>query len=190
MAIEDKIKWDKKYQDKPNLLKDREPSEKLVALLAQIEGKTALDVACGAGKHSIYLAKNGFNVKAIDIAQVALDNLNQKGFNNITTECIDLDNYTPNKRYDLIVKSNFLDRTLIPKLLNALNTNGVLFIETYMEDESNEKKDSNPNYLLKKEELKGFCDTNGEILLYEEFNNESYEMYRMKKQVIAIKRVK
>lgn len=190
MALKDKIKWEKKYQEKPNLLTQREPSEKLVSIINKIQGRKALDVACGSGKHSIYLAKNDFKVEAIDIAQEALDNLNKKAFPNITTTCLDLDDFTPTKQYDIIIKTNFLDRTLIPKLKNALTVNGVLFIETYMEDEHNEKKDSNPNYLLKKEELKTFSDTNYEIILYEEFDNETYEMYRMRKQAIAIKRMK
>ncbi len=52
--------------------------------------------------------------------------------------------------------TNFLDRKIISSLKNALKKDGILFIETYMEDKENEKLDSNPDFLLKKGELKVF----------------------------------
>lgn len=85
--------------------------------------------------------------------------------------------------------TNFLDRNIIPKLSNALKTDGILFIETYMEDEINEKPSSNPDFLLKKEELKTFFDDSFKLLDYEEFLNEECEIYRMKKQFIAVQKL-
>lgn len=189
MAQKDKTKWDKKYQETPSLLEHREPSNKLIKVLKEIKGNKALDVACGAGRNSIYLAKKGFEVLAIDISQVALDELADKGFENITCKLVDLDDYEFNKNsYDLIVMTNFLDRNIIPKLSAALKTNGILFIETYMEDKENEKPPSNPDFLLKKDELKSFFDDSFEILDYDEFFNEEYELYKMKKQAISVKK--
>ena len=190
MSQKDKLKWDKKYQETTSLLKDREPSENLKKIVEKTKGKKALDVASGAGRNSIYLAINGFDVEALDISQVALDVLNNKGFKNISCKLVDLDEYEiPKSSYDLIVMTNFLDRNLIPKLSAALKINGVLFIETYMEDELNEKPSSNPDFLLKKDELKTFFDDDFELLAYDEFLN-SDELYRMKKQFIAIKKLK
>ena len=190
MSQKDKLKWDKKYQETTSLLKDREPSENLKKIVEKIKGRKALDVASGAGRNSIYLAINGFDVEALDISQVALDVLNNKGFKNISCKFVDLDEYEISKNsYDLIVMTNFLDRNLIPKLSAALKINGVLFIETYMEDELNEKPSSNPNFLLKKDELKTFFDDNSELLAYDEFLN-SDKLYKMKKQFIAIRKLK
>ena len=190
MSQKDKLKWDKKYQETTSLLKDREPSENLKKIVEKIKGRKALDVASGAGRNSIYLAINGFDVEALDISQVALDVLNNKGFKNISCKLVDLDEYEiPKSSYDLIVMTNFLDRNLIPKLSAALKINGVLFIETYMEDELNEKPSSNPDFLLKKDELKTFFDDDFELLAYDEFLNND-ELYRMKKQFIAIKKLK
>tara|TARA_R110002050_G_scaffold67131_1_gene145413 strand:- start:14 stop:592 length:579 start_codon:yes stop_codon:yes gene_type:complete len=183
MALNDKLKWDKKYQNTPSLLEKREPSKKLINLLTKVKGKKALDVASGAGRNSIYLASKGFDVEAIDISQVALNELDKKGFSNITCKLVDLDEYEVSKNaYDLIIMTNFLDRKLIPKLASALKTDGILFIETYMHDEINEKPSSNPDFLLQKDELKSFFDDEFEILDYDEFENEAYELYRMKKQ--------
>ena len=190
MAQKDQLKWDKKYTNTPTLLEHREPSSKLVKILNKVDGKEVLDVACGAGKHSVYLAKEGFKVTAIDISTVALKSLEKRGYQNITTAHVDLDDYQPKPNsYDLIVKTNFLDRALIPKLSGSLKPNGIFFIETYMEDSSNEKPPSNPDFLLKKEELKQFFDEKFEVIMYEEFDNEPYEIFKMKKQAIAIKRL-
>lgn len=191
MALKDKLKWDEKYKNTPKLLEDREPSEKLILAMTKTNGNRALDIACGAGKNSIYLAKNNFLVDALDISEVALKSLDNKNLKNITTNLVDLDEYKPTENsYDFIVKTNFLDRTLIPKLANALKKNGVLFIETYMEHPSNEKESSNPDYLLKKEELKTFFNDEFEILDYNEFDNDITELYKMKKQSIIVKKYK
>ncbi len=188
MALNDKLKWDKKYQTTPSLLEKREPSNKLINLLTKVKGKKALDVASGAGRNSIYLATNGFEVEAIDISQIALNELEKKGFDNITCKLVDLDEYEiPKNSYDFIIMTNFLDRNLIPKLKTALKKDGILFIETYMYDEINEKPPSNPDFLLQKDELKSFFDNKFEILDYDEFENEDYELYKMMKQYINVK---
>ncbi len=78
MAEKDKIKWNKKYKETPKLLEDREPSKKLIEALKEVNGKKVLDIACGAGKNSIYLAKQGFEIEAMDISYVALENIDKK----------------------------------------------------------------------------------------------------------------
>ncbi|XPV69688.1 MAG: class I SAM-dependent methyltransferase [Halarcobacter sp.] len=190
MAIEDKIKWNKKYKDIPKLLKQRDPSPKLVEMIKECKGKKALEIACGSGRNSIYLAQNGFEVEALDISEVALKSLDEKNYKNITTKLVDLEGYIPKENnYDLIVKTNYLDRKIIPHLAKALKKDGLLLIETYMEDKENEKPPSNPDYLLKKDELKNFFDNSFKILEYDEFFNESYEIYKMKKQAICVKKI-
>lgn len=189
MANEDKIKWDKKYTNNPQLLEERSPSKKLESVIELTSGKKALDIACGSGKNSIYLAKNGFNIDAYDISQIALDTLNSRGYNTINTKLIDLDSFTPElNNYDLIVQTNFLDRELIPKLLKSLKENGLLFIETYMDHPSNTKPNSNPTFLLQKDELKFFVANGFKLIDYDEFDNDPIELYRMKKQSIIIQK--
>ncbi len=190
MATKDKIKWDKKYQENPVLLENRDVSKKLKYVVNNIQDKMALDIACGAGRNSIYLANFGFKVDAFDISEVAINTLKEKNIENISTQVIDLEGFIPTtNHYDLIVMTNYLDRELIPHLSLALKQNGVLFIETYMDHEDNNKPNSNPAFLLQKDELKTFFNDEFEVLEYDEFDNESYEMYRMKKQVIAVKKL-
>lgn len=190
MAIEDQIKWDKKYQQTPTLLKDREASKKLQNIIQNIQGRNALEIACGTGRNSIFLAKNGFKVEALDISKVALDFLENKGIENITTKRVDLEDYKPQENsYDLIVKTNYLDREIIPNLLEALKKDGILFIETYMDHKSNTKPNSNPKFLLKEGELKTFCKDGYKMIFYDEFENEAFEKYRMIKQAIMIQKL-
>jgi SAM-dependent methyltransferase len=189
MAQQDKIKWDKKYLSTPALLEHREPSQKLIDLVQTIKKGKALDIASGTGKNSLYLAKHGFEVDAYDISNVAIDFIKEKNIQNITTHMVDLEGFVPlSNIYDLVVMTNYLDRNIIPHLLNALKQNGILYIETYMHDESNTKPNSNPKFLLEKNELKNFIDSNYTIIEYDEFNNDNKELYRMKKQSIIVKK--
>jgi hypothetical protein len=84
--------------------------------------------------------------------------------------------------------TNFLDRDLIVRCYEALKDGGIFVVEPYMEDDENEKKDSNPDFLLKEDELILMFYNGFKRLEYEEFWNEDYEKYRMKKQAIAVQK--
>jgi len=194
MSQQDQIKWDKKYTESDKLLGFREPSPLLKQFFSSVQGTKALDIACGTGRNTLYLAQNGFEVDALDISAVALQELTQHmqkvtDLAFIHTQLVDLDSYTPPlSTYDMIIQTNFLDRRLIPLLASALTKGGLLIIETYMIDPNNEKKGSNETYLLKAGELPSYFDEHYEILFYDEFWNQG-ENYRMRKQGIVVKRV-
>ena len=191
MAVDDKIKWDKKYSENSDLLSPREPSMAVVKNYKECSGNRALDLACGAGRNSLFLEENGFEVDAVDISKLALDTLNGRSkYNKINTILADLDEFDlGEERYDFIVKCNFLDRDLINRAKKALKIGGIMVVETYIEDEENEKKNSNPNFLLKEDELLEIFKSGFEILEYKTFWNESFEKYRMKKASIVVKRL-
>ncbi len=48
--------------------------------LKQVKGKV-LDVGCGAGRHSLYLQKNGFEVTGIDSSPLAIKACKERGLN-------------------------------------------------------------------------------------------------------------
>lgn len=195
MSLQDKNKWDSKYLKKSQLLKPRDASANLKDCLNLCSGTKALDLACGAGRNSIYLARCGFQVDSLDIAAVAIEALEaeakkQNLTSNINTFLVDLDSYKINlKMYDIIVMANFLDRDILKRAKDALKTNGILFVETYMISDENEKSKSDLNNLLRSQELKQMLDSSFEILHYDEFKNEDYEIYEMKKQVIVARKI-
>ena len=190
MSQQDKEKWDKKYTETAGLLAKRPPSELVSGFFGEAPGTRALDLACGGGRHSLFLADKGFNVDAVDISTVALEALREKAdLEKINIIEADLDTFTPeHEAYDIIVKANFLDRALIERAKAALKPGGVMVVETYMVDESNTRSDSNPAFLLQKEELKSLFKTGFTVLEYKEFWNEPHEKDRMKKQAIAVKK--
>jgi len=195
MSREDKEKWDKKYIAKTELLKPREPSAVLKKYALVGGGKKALDLACGAGRNTCYLAQVGYVVDAVDIAEIALDTLQKEAsslsiLKNIEIKLEDLDCFEPQAdTYSLIIMMNYLDRGLIERTKVALKVGGCYIIETYMVDADNEKEHSNQNNLLKPQELKEIFLDGFEILHYDEFENEKNEIYRMKKAVIVVEKL-
>ncbi len=193
MSIEDKIKWNEKFSTKTELLQPREASPYLKKYSKKSLGIKALDLASGSGRHALYLAKRGFDVDAVDISDVACKRLSfiikRDAIDSLHVECCDLDTYTiKSTYYDFIVMSNYLDRSLILTVSQGLKNGAIFMIETYMQDESNEKKESKNSNLLAKKELYTFFDESFDVLEYKEFDNESYEIYRMKKQVIVVQK--
>lgn len=192
MSLKDKEKWDVKYLEKSQLLRPREASQNLKKNIVHCKGTKALDLACGSGRNSIFLAQCGFEVDAFDIAKVAIKALEDEAKKkNLTSKInaaqVDLDTHNIKENYyDIIVMSNFLDRAILASAMGALKKDGILFVETYMLSDSNEKE-SNINNLLRSQELKEMLDDSWDILFYDEFENEDYEIYKMKKQVVVAK---
>lgn len=196
MSLQDKEKWDNKYLKKSQLLEPRDGSVNLKDYLVHCTGTKALDLACGAGRNSIFLGESGFDVDAVDISKIALNALDAEAkkknlTSKINTILVDLDTYKIKQNmYDIIVMANFLDRDLLNRAKEALKIDGMLFVETYMISDENEKTSSDLNNLLKSEELKNMLDSSWEVLHYDEFKNEDYEIFKMKKQVIVATKVK
>jgi len=190
MSVKDKEKWDNKYSQNPELLNRDEASLIVRKYFALAEPKRALDLACGGGRHALFLESRGFSVDAVDISPIALARVKSLSKGSINVIEADLDSYEPKKEYyGLIVKSNFLDRALIERAKEALVAGGIFIVETYIEDVANEKKSTNSNFLLKKDELLKIFKDGFDILEYKTFWNESFEMYRMRKATIAVRKV-
>ncbi|MBC9229489.1 class I SAM-dependent methyltransferase [bacterium SPL81] len=74
--------WDKEYGLYSTIPSSQRvvPAHALVQLLQNytLSGEMALDLGCGNGRNSFFLAANGFNVTAIDFSQTALTLLEAK----------------------------------------------------------------------------------------------------------------
>ena len=72
MSTADRNKWDQRYREGAYASRDY-PSEFLKQQLLHLKPGKALDLACGAGRNSIFLAQNGFFVDAVDVSSVGLE---------------------------------------------------------------------------------------------------------------------
>lgn len=186
MALTDKERWNEKYQN--NQIPD-EPI-KLIKEYATLDmGKQALDVACGMGRHSKYLASLGFEVDALDVSSVAIEQL--QNIPNIDAKEVDFDTYTlPKESYDIIVCTYFLERRLFPQMIEALKPNGLILLETFLHDENNERIPSNPAFLLKEGELKASFGEKCELLHLVKFSAIDYRGFKtMKTSMVARKKL-
>jgi len=169
MSIEDKERWDKKY--KSNIIPSKivEVVENYAKLAT---GKSALDIACGMGRNSKFLAESGFDVHALDISEVAIESL--KDIENIRAEIVDFDSYSLKENsYDLIVCTYFLERKLFPQIEKALKEDGIFIFETFMHDAENTKVPSNKSFLLNKGELEATFDERYNLMHLSEWMDEN-----------------
>jgi len=123
---------------------DPGPSRFVAEQLHRLPKGRALDVACGGGRHALYLAAHGFEVEAIDRDSESLAKLSaaaaQRHLSHLTVKQVDLERITDERRefppntYDAIVVSFYLHRALFPWLVEALKPQGVLLYETFTID--------------------------------------------------------
>ncbi len=124
-------------------------------------GGTALDVACGRGRHALWLARKGFQVRALDRNAEAVEQLRTtaRGLG-LVMDCavVDLETDPPPDlgaaRYDVIVVFNYLHRPLMPTLERALAMGGRLVYETFTVAQAERGHPKNPHFLLKPGELR------------------------------------
>ncbi len=63
--------WDRKYAEKEQLWAAT-PNRSFAGEAADLPPKSALDLACGEGRHAVWLAKRGWRVTAVDFSEVAI----------------------------------------------------------------------------------------------------------------------
>ena len=134
MSEADRRKWDARYREGAYVSRPR-PSAFLEECAAWLphHGR-ALDLACGAGRNALFLARRGLVVDAVDISTVALARGRQQaGDLPINWQERDLDEgFEPAERYDAIVNIRFVNLRLVQSLVPALRVGGVLLMEQHL----------------------------------------------------------
>lgn len=132
---------------------------KLDEFITSFEGKNVLDLGCGEGKNSIYLANKGCFVDAYDISDYALNNFKNIGINHpkIKFKNADVTKLSlPADSYDIIIAYGlfhcFLDKSdvfkFIPYCIESLKNEGVIILCVFNSRKQDLKAHPNFNPLL------------------------------------------
>ena len=101
-----KEKWNRRYAEK-ELLWPEDPSPVLAEEIGDLPPGRVLDLAAGEGRNSIYLARQGWQVRAVDFAEVAVEkgrDLAARTGLSVEWETADLVEYRPpRERFDLVM---------------------------------------------------------------------------------------
>lgn len=82
-----------------------EPDGLLVGAVRALPVGRALELGCGLGTNAIWLAKQGWQVRAVDFADVAIDRANALAVRSgveVDFVVADLEQYAPEESYDLV----------------------------------------------------------------------------------------
>ena len=158
-TISHRIHWDKKYA-RGNTHSNYVPDSDLVSLIHHFPTSgLALDVACGTGRNSFFIAERGMDVVCLDFSAAGLNFLKNHRFDEPIAKKLfpiqaDLSNTPlPDETFDAVFVIRYLDRTAFGSYLNILKPDGLLFFKAFNTNHLNNKPDFNPNYLLKPAEL-------------------------------------
>jgi tellurite methyltransferase len=117
----------------------------------------ALDVACGLGGNSLFLAKCNLQVEAWDFSPNAISQLQVEAKRQdveISVKVRDvLESSWPSQSYDVITVSRFLDHSIVPSLIQALKPGGLLFYQTFVQLKVAGRGPENSAFRLEKNEL-------------------------------------
>ncbi len=131
-----------------------------------------LDIACGAGRDSVYLSINGWSMTSIDYLPSALNKLTQlakKHQQDIQTVQFDLEsnnaelsqfmklntatNQSFNGLFGCVIVVRYLHRPLLKQLKSLIDVGGYIVYQTFMQGCEVFGSPKNPRYLLKPGEL-------------------------------------
>lgn len=160
----DRKRWDRKYAagEGPAHF---EPSRFLTDNLHWLSGGRALDVACGFGGNSLYLASLGYQVDAVDVSLVGLTRAREEAARrNLAIHFIQADLarwWTLPATYDLILVFFYLNRGLMPQLAAALRPGGLLLQANRNRRYLATRPDFDPDYLLEPGELQRLAEQAG-----------------------------
>lgn len=115
-------------------------------------GGAVLDIAAGGGRHSRFLARLGFEVDAVDRDVSPLADA-PPGVRALEADIEAGPWPYAGRRFDAVVVTNYLQRALLPVLVDSLEPGGMLVYETFARGNERFGKPSNPAFLLAPGEL-------------------------------------
>ena len=137
-------RWNQKYREAsgtetwtvPDPFLERTFSEYILPLFPH--GGSALDLAGGAGRHTIWLAKQGWEVTLIDISETGVEQARQNAgplASHIHFVVDDLTHFKASQtqleaRFEVVMAFFFLEREMFSEVVNAVRPGGLLVYKT------------------------------------------------------------
>jgi SAM-dependent methyltransferase len=115
-------------------------AESLPTVMRGTAGRRALDVACGGGRNSVYLARNGFAVTGVDDSDVALAEAARRA----RDAGLEVD--------FRLMNLDFLLRPLVPRLHAVTAPGGYLLMEVLLQSGAGAPR-HNPEFAVESGEL-------------------------------------
>lgn len=138
-------------------------AENFTLLKDMVISNGVLDLASGNGRNGLFLVGHHIpvifadnNEAALEAVRAALSELGTQGeLGSTWLVDFEVDSEQPlaNKQFDGILVFNYLHRPLISSIKEAVTPGGLVFYETFTEDQRQFGRPTNPDFLLKKQEL-------------------------------------
>ncbi|MGF1617699.1 MAG: class I SAM-dependent methyltransferase [Acidimicrobiia bacterium] len=128
--------WNQRYQGK-DLVWSATPNATLVGEVSGLNPGRALDLGCGEGRNSIWLAEEGWDVTGVDFSSVAIErarDIAERRGVSVEWEVADLNEYEPPSMWFDLVVDLYIHlipserRTLTRKAAGAVAEGGTLVI--------------------------------------------------------------
>ena len=153
---EQRARWDERHAAATDI---GVPAEVLLrnAHLLPAQG-VALDLACGRGANALWLAEHtALELHAWDFSPAGVARLEAaartRGLR-IATEVRDVVARPPQPRaFDLVLVNHFLERAIVPALIDALRPGGLLLYQTFTREAVSARGPSTPEWRLARNEL-------------------------------------
>ncbi|MEX0809168.1 MAG: SAM-dependent methyltransferase [Dongiaceae bacterium] len=144
------------------------PSLWIARFAGQVPSGPVLDVAAGSGRHSVLFLDLGHPVLAIDRDVARLRPLaDRAGFEARANDLEVGGDPLPGGTFAAVVVTNYLHRSLLPSLIAAVAPQGWLLYETFAVGNEQYGRPSNPDFLLRPDELIDAVRGRLEIVAYE-----------------------
>lgn len=150
--------WDERYRRGEHAT--AEPSRLLVRAVEKLAPGRALDIACGAGRHAVYLASRGWRVTAVDASRVGVELMQERA----RLRGVELDARVADLErgefsveadaYDLVCDFYYLQRDLFARLRAGVRAGGHFVAAIHMVDDAPDIRPMNPDFLLEPGELR------------------------------------
>jgi tellurite methyltransferase len=150
--------WNERYSRGEHIT--TEPLPLLVRAVDKLRAGRALDLACGTGRHAIFLAERGWEVTAVDASDVGIElaqaEARRRGVH-VDWRVSDLEQEGAEieaESYDLIADFYYLQRSLFPQIRAGVSAGGLFVAAIHLIGQSPDMRPRNPAFFLQPGELR------------------------------------